>query len=81
MTCTAPILGCFILFCLLGVQAEEVPNQLNPIADNVTDSNEVNETLALNTTTELKPKNCKEILQNLVDVSVNNVSSFLSLRY
>ena len=81
MTCTAPILGCFILFCLLGVQAEEVPNQLNPIADNVTDSNEVNETLALNTTTELKPKNCKEILQNLVDDSVNNVSSFLSLRY
>ena len=81
MTCTAPILGCFILFCLLGVQAEEVPNQLNPIADNVTDSNEVNETLALNTTTELKPKNCKEILQNLVDVSVNNVSSFLSPRY
>ena len=81
MTCTAPILGCFILFCLLGVQAEEVPNQLNPIADNVTDSNEVNETLALNTTTELKPKNCKEILQNLVDDSINNVSSFLSLRY
>ena len=81
MTCTAPILGCFILFCLLGVQAEEVSNQLNPIADNVTDSNEVNETLALNTTTELKPKNCKEILQNLVDVSVNNVSSFLSPRY
>ena len=75
MTCTAPILGCFILFCLLGVQAEEVPNQLNPIADNV------NETLALNTTTELKPKNCKEILQNLVDDSINNVSSFLSLRY
>ena len=81
MTCTAPILGCFILFCLLGVQAEEVPNQLNPIADNVTDSNEVNETLALNTTTELKPKNCKEILQNLVDDSINNVSSFLSPRY
>ena len=81
MTCTAPILGCFILFCLLGVQAEEVPNQLNPIADNVTDSNEVNETLALDTTTELKPKNCKEILQNLVDDSINNVSSFLSLRY
>ena len=81
MTCTAPILGCFILFCLLGVQAEEVPNQLNPIADNLSDSNEVNETLALNTTTELKPKNCKEILQNLVDVSVNNVSSFLSPRY
>ena len=81
MTCTAPILGCFILFCLLGVQAEEVPNQLNPIADNVTDSNEVNETLALNTTTELKPKNCKEILQNLVNDSINNVSSFLSLRY
>ena len=81
MTCTAPILGCFILFCLLGVQAEEVPNQLNPIADNVTDSNEVNETLALNTSTELKPKNCKEILQNLVDDSINNVSSFLSLRY
>ena len=81
MTCTAPILGCFILFCLLGVQAEEVPNQLNPIADNVTDSNEVNETLALNTTTELKPKNCKEILQNLVNDSINNVSSFLSVRY
>ena len=81
MTCTAPILGCFILFCLLGVQAEEVPNQLNPIADNVIDSNELNETLALNTTTELKPKNCKEILQNLVDDSINNVSSFLSLRY
>ena len=81
MTCTAPILGCFILFCLLGVQAEEVPNQLNPIADNVTDSNEVNETLALNTTTELKPKNCKEILQNLVNDSINNVSLFLSLRY
>ena len=81
MTCTAPILGCFVLFCLIGVQAEEVPNQLNPIADNVTDSNEVNETLALNTTTELKPKNCKEILQNLVDDSINNVSSFLSLRY
>ena len=38
MTCTAPILGCFILFCLLGVQAEEVPNQLNPIADNLSDS-------------------------------------------
>ena len=81
MTCTKAILDYFILFCLLGVQAEEVPNQFNPIADNVTDSNEVNETLALNTTTELKPKNCKEILQNLVDVSVNIVSSFLSPRY
>ena len=81
MTCTAPILGCFILFCLLGVQAEEVPNQLNPIADNLSDSNEVNETLALNTTTELKPKNCKEILQNLVDDSVKNVSLFFSSRY
>ena len=59
------------------VQGQEVPNeliQLDEVAVNVTDSDEVNETLAMNITTELKPKTCNEMLQNVVDQSVNNVS-------
>ena len=83
MRFTTVILGCIVLIHL-GVQGQEVPNeliQLDEVAVNVTDSDEVNETPAMNITTELKPKNCKEILQNLVDDSINNVSSFLSLRY
>ena len=79
MSFTTVILGCIVLIHL-GVQAQEVPNeliQLDEVAVNVTDSNEVNETLAMNITTELKPKTCNEMLQNVVDQSVNNVSSLL----
>ena len=79
MRFTTVILGCIVLIHL-GVQAQEVPNeliQLDEVAVNVTDSNEVNETLAMNITTELKPKTCNEMLQNVVDQSVNNVSSLL----
>ena len=83
MRFTTVILGCIVLIHL-GVQAQEVPNeliQLDEVAVNVTDSDEVNETLAMNITTELKPKTCNEMLQNVVDQSVNNVSSFLPLKY
>ena len=79
MRFTTVILGCIVLIHL-GVQAQEVPNeliQLDEVAVNVTDSDEVNETLAMNITTELKPKTCNEMLQNVVDQSVNNVSSLL----
>ena len=83
MRFTTVILGCIVLIHL-GVQAQEVPNeliQLDEVAVNVTDSDEVNETLAMNITTELKPKTCNEMLQNVVDQSVNDVSSFLPLKY
>ena len=66
------------------VQGQEVPNeliQLDEVVVNVTDSDEVNETQAMNITTELKPKTCNEMLQNVVDQSVNDVSSFLPLKY
>ena len=72
----AAILGCFILFHI-GVQAQEVPSELlNDVNDvNVTD--EVNENqAAVNTTSELKPKKCNQILQDVVDQSINNVSSY-----
>ena len=79
MRFTTVILG-WIVLIHLGIQAQEVPNeliQLDEVAVNVTDSDEVNETPAMNITTELKPKTCNEMLQNVVDQSVNNVSSLL----
>ena len=75
MRFTTIILGCIVLIHL-GVQAQEVPNELIQL-----DEVAVNETLAMNITTELKPKTCNEMLQNVVDQSVNNVSSFLPLKY